>query len=401
MQQPFWTQPPVALLGGTMASSGVPVSQTSALTSSAYYSGVSFRARTVAQVPLIVYERLEPRGKQRAADHQLYELLHDSPNPEMTAFDFKEALEGHVWTWGNAYAEIEWDPRKQVPTALWPLRPDMMHVSRDDKTKAIVYRYTLPGGGSVELPASKILHLHGFGFDGLVGYDPITLHREAIGLGKAMEKFGATFFGNGSSLSGVLTHPNRLSDTARKNMKESWDKAHTGLSNQHRITILEEGVSWAQIGIPPENAQFLESRKFQVREMARILHLPPHIIADLDQATFSNIEQQSLELVMYHLMPDFIRWEQAAKLRLLPGAENKKYFTEFLVVGLLRGDTATRYKAYAVGRQWGWLSANDIRELENMNPLPDDQGDIYMVPLNMTTPNAADQLDNEPQKQGG
>jgi len=388
MMKPFWQSMETSL--GLVSSSGINVSHTNALSSAAYYAGVSFRARTLAQIPFITYKRLT-RGKERAIDHQLYSLLHDSPNSEMTAYDFIEALEGHRWTWGNAYAEIEWEPRDVVPLALWPLRPDRMIVSRDDQTRELQYRYSLPNGDVAILKPNQVLHIPGLSFDGTVGYDPITLHRETIGDAKAVQKFGATFFRNGASLNGVLTHPEELTDNARKNMRKSFEEIYGGLNKAHRVAILEEGVTYQSIGVPPDNAQFLETRKFSVTEMARILNLPPHIIFDLSNATFSNIEQQSLELVIYHLMPDFVRWEQRAKLRLLPGLSNREYFAKFLIAGLLRGDTAARNQAYSVGRQWGWLSANDVRELEDMNAI--EGGDIYLVPLNMTPTDQLSSLD--------
>lgn len=381
MQQSFWQR--IDLTSGLISASGVEVNSSNALGSAAYYAGISFRARTVAQLPLVLYERKE-RGKERAIHHQLYELLHDAPNSEMTAYDFKEAMEGHRWTWGNAYAEIEWDPKYPVPTALWPLRPDMMVVERDSQTKQLVYRYFLPTHQQVILQPHQVLHIPNLGFDGTIGYDPIKMHRDTIGYDKALKTYGSKFFKNGAYPGGVLIHPDRVSDPAKNSMRESWESIYGGLDKSHRIAILEEGVSYQAIGIPPENAQFLESRKFSVTDMARILNLPPHIIFDLSNATFSNIEQQSLELVIYHLMPDFIRWAQRAKLRLLPGLENKNYFPEFLIAGLLRGDSAARASFYQALFGMGAISPNEIDEIENL-PLSDSaNADKRYVMLNMT-----------------
>jgi len=231
------------------------------------------------------------------------------------------------------------------------------------------------------LRSEQVLHIPGFGFDGLIGYDPLTLFKDSIGLTKAYEEFGARFFANGSSLSGALTHPKVLSKDATDLMRKSWEQAHSGLSNSHRVAILQEGVTYQQIGVPPENAQFLEGRKFQIDEIARMFHVPAHMIGDLEHATFSNIEHQAIEFVKYCLGPWLKAWESEIHRKLLPTTQKGTYFAEFLVDGLLRGDTVSRFQSYATGRQWGWYSPNDVREMENLNPI--DGGDEYMVPLNM------------------
>jgi len=366
---------------GRRSATGVQVTETSALYSSAVFACVRLLAETVASLPLPIYKRKVPRGKERAYNHPLYPLLHDSPNPWTTSYNFREALQGHLCTWGNAYAEIDWDMRTGRARALWQLRPDRMKVGKENNH--LIYVYTLPDGTVAKLDAFRIWHIPGFGFDGLVGYSPIQLAREAIGLSLATEEFGARFFGNGAKPGGVLEHPNKLTKQAQDNLRDSWNEMHQGLSNQHRIAILEEGMKYQQVGIPPEDAQFLETRKFQTNEIARFFHIPPHMIGDLDRATFGNIEQQSLEFVIYTLRPWLVRWEQSAHLKLMGPEERQLYFVEFLVEGLLRGDFVSRNQGYATARQWGWMSANDIRELENMNPLPDNQGDIYLIPMNM------------------
>ena len=373
----FWSWSDLALSSGVSSLAGVKISNSTALTCAAYYSGVTLIAQTLGQLPLLLYRRLE-RGKERAYDHPLYSLLHDEPNPYMSAYTLKETLQGHLLTWGNGFAEIDWDAQGN-PIALWPLRPDMMRVRWENGK--VIYAYTVSGYGTVDLPASRVFHIPGFGFDGLIGYDPITLAREAIGLAKGTEEFGARFFNSGTTLSGVLKHPGELSPTARENMRKSWEEAYSGLSSQHRVAILEEGVSFEKIGIPPENAQFLETRKFQVAEIARFLHVPPHMIGDLERATYSNIEHQGIEFIVYTMAPWFVRWEQTINRKLLSRADRQDHFSEFLATGLLRGDTDARYKAYSIGKQWGWLSSNDIREKENENPIPG--GDDYWMPLNM------------------
>lgn len=363
------------------SATGTKISEQTALNSVAVFACVRLLSETLASIPLPLYQRLTNRGKRRAFEHPLYSLLHDSPNPEMTSFNFREALMSHVALWGNAYAEIDWNMKKGRPIALWPLRPDRMRVKRD-KGK-LFYYYRLPDGNEKILPSYRVLHIPGLGYDGVMGYSPITMAREAIGLSLATEEFGARFFGNGATPGGVMEHPNKLSGEAQDNLRKSWNEMHQGLANQHRLAILEEGMKYHQIGIPPDDAQFLETRKFQRGEIASFFHIPPHMIGDLEKATYSNIEHQGIEFVVYTMRPWFVRWEQAISKSLLWPPERKTHFVEFLVDGLLRGDAKSRYEAYATGRQWGWLSANDIRELENMDPLPGDEGNIYYVPMNM------------------
>lgn len=370
----------LAVMGRSTAT-GVKITEKTALESVAVFACVRILSETLASVPLPLYRRLTARSKRRAHEHPLYSLLHDAPNPEMASFNFRESLMSHLVLWGNAYAEIDWNVNKGRPQALWPLLPNKMRVKREKD--GLYYYYRLPDGQEKIFPAIKVFHIPGLGFDGLIGYSPIHMAREAIGLSLATEEFGARFFGNGAKPGGVLEHPGKLGETAQDNLRKSWNEMHQGLSNQHRIAILEEGMKYNQIGIPPDDAQFLETRKFQRSEIASFFHIPPHMIGDLEHATFSNIEHQGIEFVVYTMRPWFVRWEQVISKKLLWPDERKDYFAEFLVEGLLRGDVESRYKAYSVGRQWGWLSANDVRELENMDPLPEEQGNIYYVPMNM------------------
>ena len=370
------------LVAGRATATGINVNSNTAFNCVPYFAGVRIIAETAGQCPLIEYRRLSPRGKERATDRIVYRLLHDEPNPEMSPISFKETLTGHAITWGNAFAEIEWSP-DGYPVALWPLRPDRMQVGRDPLTKELIYAYRLPSGQTVRLPAYRVWHMPAFGFDGVIGYDSVYLAREAIGMALAMEEFGARFFGNDATPGGVLQHPQRLSPTALINLRASWAEAHEGLSNQHRIAILEEGMEYKQVGIPPENAQFLESRKFQLNEIERLLHIPPHMLADLDRSTNNNIEHQGREFVDYTMMPWFVRWEQTCNRKLLVPGERPTFFIEFLVDALLRGDSAARAAFYQQLFYMGALSPNDIREKENMNPIEDPGGDKYYVQSNM------------------
>lgn len=347
------------------------------MTYTAVYACVRILAETIASLPLLVYERM-PRGKQRAPTHPLYPLLHDAPNDEMTSFTFRETMMSHLLLWGNAYAEIEWDNGGR-PRALWPLLPDRTFPRRNQETLNLEYVTTLTDGSQVVLPKEKVLHIPGLGFDGLVGYSPIHMARQAIGLGMATEKFGSLFFGQGTNLGGIAEHPNALSDKAYERLEKSLNETYSGLGRSHRILLLEEGMKFQKLGIPPEEAQFLETRKFQTNEIARIYRVPPHLIGDLERATFSNVEQQSIDFAVHTIRPWLVRWEQAINSRMLFNSD--RFFSEFIMDGLLRGDIKSRYDAYAVGRQNGWLSANDIREMENMNPI--EGGDVYLVNGNM------------------
>ena len=361
------------------SSSGKSVNEKTALQTTAVYACVRILAETIALLPLHIY-RYSPSGKEKAANHPLYYLLHSEPNPEMTSFVFRETLMGHLLLWGNAYAQIIRDGRGRV-LGLYPLLPNKMLVSRTDQG-ILFYQYE-KDGRTFFLPDTDVLHIPGLGFDGLVGYSPIAMAKNAIGMAIATEEYGAKFFANGASPGGVLEHPGVVKDPGK--IRESWNAVYQGSGNAHRVAVLEEGMKFQPIGIPPEQAQFLETRKYQLNEIARIFRIPPHMIGDLEKSSFSNIEQQSLEFVMYTLDPWVIRWEQAIQRALLSGGEKRQYFVKFNVDGLLRGDYQSRMNGYAVGRQNGWLSTNDIRELENLNRIsPELGGDLYLINGNMT-----------------
>lgn len=371
------------------SSSGKSVSQTSALSVTAVYSCVRILSEAIAGLPLHTYKCRSNGGKEKAIDHPLYFILHDEPNPEMTSFVFRETMMSHLLLWGNAYAQILRNGKGDV-IALYPLAPNRMTVDRASNGR-IYYTYStsdddnpkLKSKGQVYLKAEDVLHIPGLGFDGLVGYSPIAMARNAIGMAMACEEYGAKFFANGASPSGVLEHPSTIKNPDK--LRESWNSLFKGSSNSHQIAVLEEGLKYQPISISPNEAQFLETRKFQINEIARIFRIPPHMIGDLEKSSFSNIEQQSLEFVKYTLDPWVTRWEQSICRRLFKDSEKAEYFVKFNVDGLLRGDYQSRMNGYATGRQNGWLSANDIRELENMNQIPDELGgNLYLVNGSMT-----------------
>lgn len=370
------------------STSGKRVNERSAMQMTAVYSCVRILSEAVAGLPLHLYEYGDGGSKEKAVKHPLYFLLHDEPNPEMTSFVFRETLMTHLLLWGNAYAQVIRNGKGEV-LALYPLMPDRMTVDRDEKGR-LYYEYNTSSdeaptmkGSTVKLAPSDVLHIPGLGFDGLVGYSPIAMAKNAIGMAIACEEYGAKFFANGAQPSGVLEHPGTLKDPGR--VRESWQQTFGGSRNANKVAVLEEGMKYTPISISPEQAQFLETRKFQINEIARIFRVPPHMVGDLDKSSFSNIEQQSLEFVKYTLDPWVSRWEQSMVRSLLTAAEKKRYFIKFNVDGLLRGDYQSRMNGYATARQNGWMSANDIRELENLDRIPAELGgDLYLINGNMT-----------------
>ena len=371
------------------SAAGQAVNERSAMQMSAVYACVRILAESIASLPLHFYQYNDAGGKEKAVNHPLYWLLHDEPNPEMSSFSFRETLMTHLLLWGNAYAQIIRNGRGEV-IALYPLMPDRMTVDRDARGR-IYYEYTrsdsdantLGKKSSVILSPEDVFHIPGLGFDGLVGYSPIAMAKQAIGMGLACDEYGAAFYQNGAQPGGVLEHPNVVKDPKR--VRESWNAIYQGSRNAHRIAVLEEGMTYKPITISPEQAQFLETRKFQIDEIARIFRVPPHMIGDLKKSSFSNIEQQSLEFVKYTLAPWISRWEHAIQRSLLLMSERTRYFARFNVEGLLRGDYQSRMNGYAVARQNGWMSANIIRELESLDMIPDEQGgNLYLINGNMT-----------------
>ena len=329
--------------GGT--TSGKAVTERSAMQMTAVYSCVRILSEAVAGLPLNLYKYTDSGGKAMALDHPLYHLLHDEPNAEMSSFVFRETLMTHLLLWGNAYAQIIRNGKGEV-VALYPLMPNRMEVNRDKNGK-LYYLYSTQSddaptmkGLTVYLDPSEVLHIPGLGFDGLVGYSPIAMAKNAIGMAIACEEYGAKFFANGAAPGGVLEHPGTIKDPQR--VRESWQSTFGGSGNANKIAVLEEGMKYTPIGISPEQAQFLETRKFQINEIARIFRVPPHMVGDLEKSSFSNIEQQSLEFVKYTLDPWVIRWEQSIQRSLLSKDEKAVYFVKFNLEGLLRGDYQSR-----------------------------------------------------------
>jgi HK97 family phage portal protein len=359
---------------GGRTKSGVHVTEATAMRVAAVAACARVFAEDVAKLPLILYRRLAGGGKERATDHPRYRLMHDQPNGVQTSFAFREQMQTCIEYRGNAYA-FKVRVRGEIRELL-PIHPSKVSVRRRDDWEPV---YTVDGK---EYGRADILHIAGLSDDGVCGLSPITLHRESIGLAMATLEHGAKLFGNGARPSGILEYPGVFSDEAAARLKESFEEEHGG-ENMLRTALLEDGVTWKAVGLSSEDAQYLETRKFQRSEIAGIWRIPPHKIGDLDKATFSNIEHQSLEYVVDSLMPRLARWEQRLNLDLLTPAEREVYFFEFLVDGLLRGDTKSRNQALEIQRRNGVINADEWREIENRNPLPDGLGKVYITQLNM------------------
>lgn len=362
----------------------------------AVYACIRVLSESIAQLPLQLY-KYEDGKRVKATEHPLYFLLHSEPNPEMTSFNWREAMMMHMLVFGNCYSQKIFDGSGNVK-ALYPLMADKMKLSRD-KNKQLYYEYTYSDleadtykskDKTVILEPREVFHVPGMGFDGLIGYSPLALAKNAVGTGLACEKYGAKFFNNSAIPTGVLEHPNVLDQEAAERLRENWNSIYGGSNSAGKVAVLEQGMSYKPISITPEQVQFLQTRKFQTGEIARIFRVPPHMIGDLERSTYANIEQQSLEFVKYTLDPWLTRWEQAIQRSLLKPEEKSTYYARFNVDGLLRGDYQSRMNGYALGRQNGWYSTNDIRNLENMELVdPEDGGDLYLINGNMTKLNEA------------
>lgn len=362
--------------------SGVRVDQHSALQMSAVYACIRLLSETLAQLPLNIRRRT-PDGSELATSHPLYDILHNTPNRWMTSFGWRNSVMGHCVGWGNGYSYIF---RNQLgePRALLPLLPDRTYPEIIDN--CLTYQTQI---NEVPLAASPddVLHIPALGFDGLIGISPIALHRESIGLAQSAQKFGAKLFGSGSLVAGVLKHPGRLRRKSENpedpspvdRLRRQWNDLYSGLDNAHSVAVLEEGMEFQRIGINPEDAQFLQTRKFQVAEIGRIYNVPSHMINDLEKATFNNISELYLGFLRYTMTPWIVRWEQELNRKLFPGSNT--YYVKFNLQGLLRGTLTERKDYYKTAIEYGWLSRNEVRELEDLNRA--DGLDEYLRPLNM------------------
>lgn len=382
------------LIGGGMETgTGVDVSPESALRYTTVAICVRVLAESVASLPCILYKKRKDGGKDRAVDHPLYRVLHDRANGWNTAFEYREGQMGNLCTRGNGYALIERN-RKGQTISLVPLNPDGVSIEQA-RDWSPIYTATMPDNKRRQLRAGEMHHIRGPFPKGYQGRSMISLAREGIGLGLATEKFGAALFKHGAKPSGVLEHPGKLGGEAIKNIRDSFEERASGLDNAQRPLVLEEGMKWTALSINPDDAQFLETRKFQRAEIAGIFRVPLHLINDLERSTNNNIEHQSLDFVIHSLTPWLERWEQAMERDLLTPLEREEgYYIEFLTDALLRGDTKSRYEAYSSAIQNKWMNANEVRDKENLNPI--EGGDVYENPAIQVKP----ANDNQPADTG-
>ncbi|MBQ9632459.1 MAG: phage portal protein [Lachnospiraceae bacterium] len=337
----------------------------------------------MAQLPLHLYKVTDPDGQEKAQDHPLYKILYREPNPEMTSFSYWEAVMTHLLLWGNSYSQVIRDGKNTV-LGIYPLLPENVEIDRTESGELyyIYHAYTneVPGETNKDIifRRDEILHIPGLSFNGLVGFSPIAMMKNSLGTTMAVEKYGSAFFKNGAQPAGVLEHPGVLKDPQK--IRDNWVNAYGGPGNAHKVAVLEEGMAYKPISLPPEDSQFLSTREFGVEEICRIFRVPPHMVQDLKRATFSNIEHQSIDFVVHTLDPWLVRIEKAIVKDLLIEDEKDLYFPKFNVDGLLRGDYKSRMDGYSVGISTGIISPNEARRKENMPPLPEDEGgDFHIV----------------------
>lgn len=369
--------------GGGQTTAGLYVSPQGAMALACYYDCIRIISEDLAKLPLMVYERLEPRGKRVAKEHPLYPILHDAPNDDMTSMTVRETLTHHMLGWGNGYAEILRTGRGQVE-GLMPLHPSRVAL-REDENGQVVYDVYGSNGltgaqatGWRRVAAVNMLHVHGLGPDGYTGYSVAQLAAESLGLSMAADRFGASFFGDDATPSGILTHPARLSQPALDNLRKSWEERHQG---SRKMAVLEEGMQWETLTIPPEQGQFIETRQFQTLEICRWFRISPVKVGVLEHATYNNIEQEAINHWTDCIMPWAVRWEQELKRKLF--VDEPDFFAEHAIQAQMRGDQAARAQFYKELFGMGSLSPNDIRDFENLQQIPEaDGGDATFIAAN-------------------
>lgn len=363
----------LSALSSPVTDAGVHVTNRTVLTLTAVWRAVNILSGTIAALPLNVYRKTKDGHREKLSNHPVADLL-DDPNTDMTDFIFRETMMAVLLLRGNCYAVIRRDPATGRAVELLPVDPEGVIVVKTPKGK---YYSARIDSVQYEIPASDMIHIPGLSFDGERGYSPIAVMAESMGLGLAAQKFGARFFGSGANMDGVIQVPGKLNDQAYQRLRDSWNAKYKGLSRSHETAILEGDAKYQRIGIPPEEAQFLETRKFQVAEVARMYGVQPHLLMDLERATHNNIEHQGIEFVMFTLTPWIKRWEKELKRKLFTGDQRKDYFIEFNITGLLRGDSKARSDYYRSMFSIGAMNPNRIRQLENEAPY--EGGDQYFA----------------------
>lgn len=374
-----------SFVGGSATNAGVKVDELSALRHMTVFSCVRVRSESFASLPLSVYRRRKSgHGRDEAYDHPLYELIHAAPNPDMTSLSWRETMNGHLDLSGNCYSVVTFNKRGQVKE-IYPWDWRQVHPRRNRETWEIEYVIYDRGKGE-PLPASRVFHVPGLGFDGIMGYSVIRMAREGIGLGLAISEFSERFFGQGMNVGIVLQTDNSFKnpkeDTAF--LREQFEERYSGLANSHRPIVLYNGLKIDRIPMPLEDVQFLEQYKLNQTQICGLYRVPPHLIGNLDRATFSNIEHQGIEYVVFSMLPLISRFEQTINWKLFTPKEREQgYYVKFNVDALLRGDTKARAEALSIKRQNGIINANEWRELDDENPIPGVAGEAYLVNGNM------------------
>jgi HK97 family phage portal protein len=350
---------------GAETSSGIPMNEKTALGIPAVYACIRVLTEAIASLPLLTYERFANGDRERARDFSLFRLLHDAPNPLMTSFELRELLVGHLCLRGNAYCYIERENGEVV--ALWPLHADRVTV--EVSGRELVYKHQNDGTEKI-YPMSDILHIRGLGADGIIGYSPLSLLRDTFGYSKAVQEYSSSYFKNDASPGGILVAPGPLGPESQSNLQKAWAAGHTGKGKHHRVAIMDNGLEWKSIGVSPQDSQLIESQKFSVVEIARVFRVPLNLVMDYERSTYSNVTEQNRSFLTHTLQPWLTRIEQAMMKSLLTEAEKGKYFIEHLTNGFLRSDTKNRYESYKIAVEAGFMTIDEIRQLENMNSIP-------------------------------
>jgi len=396
----------VDMVDGGVTAAGTRVNQENALGLTAVYACVRLIAWVKASLPLFVYKRLDPQGKTRATNLPIYKLLHNNPNPEQTSFEWRSFMSTMQNLWGAGISEIEFGPDGNI-LALWPIPTWCVEKIRVSRSRQVLYRVTIQGKTFMLRPEQTLVFpALSTSMDSWLS--PIAQHRETIGAAKAVKEFGARMIGQGVNPTGILSGLKFPAETSEESLRKKFQEKYEGLGKTGRLMLLEEGTKFERIGLPPQDAQYLETRRFDISEIARIYNVPLHLLQETTGSTSwgSGLEELNMAFVAYCLRPYLVQWEQEINRRLLDNSD--QYFSEFLIEGLLRGKQYERFQAYAIARQWGWMCPDDICEIENQNPLPDGQGKIYLVPMNMVDARNAgkisglvDQIPKEKNPKGG
>ncbi len=369
-----------SLFSNFRTTSGENITPTSALKVLVYYACIRVISEDIAKIPFSVYKKTGENSKAEEPTHPVYKLL-IQPNSEMSWYSFCETMQSWALGWGNGIAKIDMDDSGNA-VALWPIHPSRVEIVRNEE-KELRYKVRVAVGSFQIYRPEEVIHIKNFSDDGINGWSLIKIAAEALGLSLAMQTFGASFFGNGAHAGGFLEHPGELGEPAKKSLIASFEERHQGAVNAHRVTVLEEGMKYNRTTIANNEAQFIESRQFQIEEICRLCRVPPHKVQHLLRATFSNIEHQSIDYVGDTLLPWYTKWEQEFNNKLFFNREKGIYYTKFSMQAILRADMSARATFYNKLFQMGVLSPDDIRALEDLNPLPNGTGAKYYIPMNL------------------